>query len=537
MKSILCRTAFIGIAVICTLLISLPEKLNAQYPVQQFNTLYLTSDTTVKTYTAYPTNPGSFSACAGNNYTYNWKQGTENQLKLISFTANSQSYVIGGFSTAIVKIRRVNNANVNGNRSIVYAETTVPGATTCVSPRVLDFKVPYNDDMASFLSSNVLNQGTDNLFTNSGNGDGNVNNIERMDVVFPNGIANAIPSDVGFILCERGNNNAHDGFRITAILSIDANNNPTSFGQVKTCVAGNGSNNGSWGHPSIANGNKQFAAYILRKESNETNLRVSSNVNQEMGGVFFSLASLGIASEQVIYGYSLIGPDGVANPSTAQLLNLNDATVYPTNTTEAQGGGLDLIAVNTYFGTGPALASPYITSFGGRENDGNILVNWTLQNLPPGKIISLERSADGTNFTTILEYHYQQENNGQFQDIPGKGLFYYRIKIRDDLNPAIAVYSQQIRFYVKNETPLFIYPTIAKAGQIITIDNLTAGDYMLTLADNSGREIFSQPLQVTASKIFYTLPQQLRSGSLYFFILTDKFRKQKKIGKILVAPG
>lgn len=287
MKSILCRTAIIGIAVTCILLTSISKRLSAQYPVQQFNTVYLTSDTSVKTYTAYPTNPGSFSACAGNNYTYNWKQGTENQLKLISFTANSQSYVIGGFSTAIVKIRRVNNANVTGNRSIVYAETTVPGATTCVSPRVLDFKVPYNDDMASFLSSNVLNQGTDNLFTNSGNGDGNINNIERMDVVFPNGIANAIPSDVGFILCERGNNNAHDGLRIMAILSIDTNNNPTSFGQVKTCVAGNGSNNGSWGHPSIANGNKQFAAYILRKEFNETNLRVSSNVNQEMGGVFF----------------------------------------------------------------------------------------------------------------------------------------------------------------------------------------------------------------------------------------------------------
>jgi hypothetical protein len=45
-----------------------------------------------------------------------------------------------------------------------------------------------------------------------------------------------------------------------------------------------------------------------------------------------------------------------ANPTSAQLLNLNDAAVYPTGTTEAQGGGLDLISVNTFSATGQVLA-------------------------------------------------------------------------------------------------------------------------------------------------------------------------------------
>jgi hypothetical protein len=240
---------------------------------------------------------------------YTWKNGASNQLKLTSFTVSSKTFIVSPPPASVVKIRRVNNANVTGVRSILYSESTAP-VSACVAPQQLNFKAPYNNDMESFLNNNVMNHGTDNLFSNAGNSDGNNNNIERVDVIFPGGVSSFIASDAGFGLFERGNNNAHDGFRIAAILSLDASNNPASFGAVKTCTAGNGSNNGSWGHPSIANGNVALAAYVLRKEAAETYLKVSSNVTQEIGGVYFSFTDLGVAANQVIYGYSLIGPDG-----------------------------------------------------------------------------------------------------------------------------------------------------------------------------------------------------------------------------------
>jgi hypothetical protein len=231
-------------------------------------------------------------------------------------------------------------------------ETTASSATACPAGSVLNFKPPYKEVMEDLLAGGMLNQGTDNVFTNASNGDGNNNNIERVDVVFPGGLNTATPNQAGFAIFDRGANYQHDGFKIAAITGVDAAGNPTSFGTVRTCIAGNGSSNGGWGHPSTANGNKMLPSYVLRKDAADLFLRVSSNVNQEIGGVFYSFADLGISSGQHLYGYALLGPDGIASPTSAQLLNLNDVSVYPTNTTESSGGGLDLVAVNTVFATG-----------------------------------------------------------------------------------------------------------------------------------------------------------------------------------------
>jgi hypothetical protein len=327
--------------------------LRSQSPITTISAAYQSSSSTVNSYTAQTAaGSGAFSSCLGNSFTQTFSNGTSNQYKLNSFNAGSNTYFPAPGVTAMVKLRRVDNAQVTGTRNLVYMETTAATANACPSPATLNFKPPYIDVMENLLAAGMLNQGTDNIFTNASNGDGDNNNIERVDVIFPSGLNTANPALAGFAIFDRGSSNAHDPFRIVAITSLDASGNPNGFGVVKTCIGGNGSNNGSWGHPSTANGNKQFACYVLRKDASDTHLRVSSNVNQEIGGVFYSFTDLGITSGQPLYGYALLGPDGIASPTTAQLLNLNDATVYPTNTTEAAGGGLDLVAVNSVFETG-----------------------------------------------------------------------------------------------------------------------------------------------------------------------------------------
>ena len=327
--------------------------LTGQSPVTAFAASYGTAASSVSSYTALPASPGTFSGCSSTTYTYTFSNSSSNQYRLSSFNAAGNTFVVAPAAAATVRLRRVNNAGVTGTRNIVYMETTASSATACPSPATLNFKPPYLDVMEDVLRAGILNQGTDNIFTNASNGDDNNNNIERVDVIFPSRLNTASPGQAGFAIFDRGSNFNHDPFRIVAITSLDAQGNPASFGVVKSCAGGNGSsNNGGWGHPSTANGNKQFAAYVLRKDASEAHLRVSSNVNQEVGGVFFSFADLGITSGQPLYGYALLGPDGAAAPGSTQLLNLNDATVYPTNTTESSGGGLDLVAVNTVFATG-----------------------------------------------------------------------------------------------------------------------------------------------------------------------------------------
>ena len=180
-----------------------------QSPVQQFIANYIPLSSTVNNNTSYPTNPGSFSACSATLYNYTWSNGTANLLQISSFNVNSKTLVIADLDSPILRLRRVNNAAVSGIRNIQYRESLTSLVASCVTPRQLDFKAPYNDDMTVFLNNRVLNQGTGNIFTNASNGDGNNNNIERVDVIIKNGISASIDDEAGFLFCERGNNPAH----------------------------------------------------------------------------------------------------------------------------------------------------------------------------------------------------------------------------------------------------------------------------------------------------------------------------------------
>lgn len=507
----------------------------SQSPVMQYQANYVSATTSISNYTAFPTSTGTFSGCSSNNYTYTWNNGSNNQLKLVSFTANAKTYVISGITNVEVKLRRVNNANVSGNRNILYSETSAASATACVTPRQLDFKTPYNDDMSSFLNNNVLNHGTDNVFTNAGNGDGNVNNIERIDIVFTNGIQSSIPADAGFILCDRGNNNSHDGFRIAAILSIDGSNNPTSFGPVRICIAGNGSNNGSWGHPSTANGNRLLPFYILRKDITDTYLRVSSNVTQEIGGVFFSFSDLGVVANQRIYGYCLLGPDGIANPTSAQLLNINDASVYPTGTTEAQGGGLDLIAVNTFFGTEQALASSYYQQFNGFTEEEKAHLQWSLDNLPQGNTVFLERSNDGINFLPVHSYRHEGVINNTYNDIPGSGIFYYRLTTL--AGDSSKIYSRIVQLKIANNGGNWkVFPTLVKPGNKVTISSLQNGRYRMTIRNSNSSIVYTTFLASRNGNTEFILPRTRFLPGIYFISLEKDGYTLLRTEKIIVIP-
>ena len=471
--------------------------LYGQSPVTSFSASYITTASTVSSYAALPASPGSFSGCSATTYTYTFSNGTSNQFQLNSFNANGSSYFVAPASSAIVKLRRVNNANVTGNRSIVYMESTLPTAIACPSPATLNFKPPYLDMMETVLNAGMLNQGTDNIFTNTGNGDGNNNNIERVDVIFSSGLNTASPLEAGFAILDRGGNYQHDPFKIVAITSLDANGDPASFGAVKACTAGNGSNNnGSWGHPSTANGNKQFSIYVMRKDAADPWLRVSSIINQEIGGVFYTFADLGITAGQALYGYALLGADGTASPSSAQLLNLNNTAVYPTGTTEAQGG-LDLVAVNTVFSTGSYIVLPIqIESFTGSfQQDATGApagrqLQWELGNVEGQEEIALERAADGVTFSAIYSTTISNASSSlsmKYTDLSGtsSSVFYYRLKVTAP--SGFLQYSNTLALRGDGaDAGWKINPTVVDRSQRLKLQGIKDGDYTVSFYDYGG---------------------------------------------------
>jgi len=258
-------------------------------------------------------------------------QNTNNTQKLTDFTIGTDVYSYAQNGNSTVKIRRVDNAEVKGSRTLLWVEQL----STAKSSQVAVVN-PYNDNMELAFSNNALNQGTDNLFANQGDGNGNNNNIERLDVVFQGGVISSNNTKVGFALFERGNDNAHDAFVMAAITSIDINGNPTAYGNpVRVASAKYGN------LPSSAT-----SYYVVRRDlASESTLKMSTSGTQNIGGVFLSLNDLGIANAVKIYGYSLFAADLPANATAANLVDYNNHTFFPTNTNSSTDGGIDLIAL------------------------------------------------------------------------------------------------------------------------------------------------------------------------------------------------
>ena len=138
---------------------------------------------------------------------------------------------------------------------------------------------------------------------------------------------------------DRGNAGAHDAFTIAIVTGVDANGKPTSYGGFLKVAAG-------WGAATnpIANQN-----YNLFRHSNGDNLTANTSAtesnSQGIGGVVIKISDVTLAPGSQVYGYSLMGND--VNPTTASdLLNVANTNVYPANTSDSTGGGIDLAAVN-----------------------------------------------------------------------------------------------------------------------------------------------------------------------------------------------
>ncbi len=192
------------------------------------------------------------------------------------------------------------------------------------------------------FSKNNFYQGADNVFTNAADGNGNNNNVERLDVIFRSGLV--CTADLTFAIWERGVSNAHDAFKIAAITAVDpVTGLPSAYGAVINIAAG-------WGATDLNStlGSADFTTVVVRNTTaggGAISPSALTTNNQSVGGISVSVTSaaaalgLGINTGSTIYGYSLFASD-VSNVS-ANVVDWNNAANFPTNTTS---GGIDLVA-------------------------------------------------------------------------------------------------------------------------------------------------------------------------------------------------
>ena len=254
--------------------------------------------------------------------------GTGNNLRLTGFKVDDKDYSLLQLVDR-ASFNRVNNTQVQGEKHILFLQTDSNDngiASSLIS------------QMEDAVRSEFINIGTDNVFANQDNV--NYNNIERVDFSIDNGLV--VQEDyvdhAGFLLLERGGN---DPFKIAAITAVDENGQPTEFGNLLTIPQS------TWGNSGIS-----LPTSVFQNEPRWVEPQLTASLSgQQINGIFVSIASLGIASGQTIYGYALFPHDIDAGND---LVGLSD---FPLTTSSASGeGGLDLISSGGIFipeGTSP----------------------------------------------------------------------------------------------------------------------------------------------------------------------------------------
>ncbi|MEO6454409.1 MAG: cadherin-like domain-containing protein, partial [Ginsengibacter sp.] len=207
----------------------------------------------------------------------------------------------------------------------------VPSAPTSPIPTgtALYFPPEYVGSMESLINSYIVNRGTDNLFANDGGS--TLNNIERVDMIITGGVSAGDVVKTGFLLMERGGN---DAYKIAAITSL------TPSGQVATISNLISAPTTAWGSTGIT-----ITSTVLQRNTGDVEIRPNQNITpQPIAGSYISFQSLGIPSKTTIYGIVLF-PDDVT--SSTDLINLSNV---PLNTGAASGiGGLDFMAGGGFF--------------------------------------------------------------------------------------------------------------------------------------------------------------------------------------------
>jgi len=303
----------------------------SSYAVTPISGIMATYDNVTNTTDDYSTAGGGSGAFpAGTTYDVKFDVGTQNNLYLTGFEIAGESFNFVLLAD-VINLARVDNSVVTGAHHVVlYEEESVSGTNIFMKPG-------YAATMEDSLRSPIVNRGSDNVFCNIGNGAGNNNNIQRIDYIFPDGfpVFNNIDQR-GFLVMDRGGN---DQLKMAAITGLDAGGMPSTFGTPVSVLTSD------WGNSGITLNTMVMRGYT---EGGDTQ-HPSANVGvQNLTGVFVDWQSLGLQTNDYIYGYSLAANDVTTNGAYwTQVANTN---YFPTNTTSGSAyGGLDLISGGMMF--------------------------------------------------------------------------------------------------------------------------------------------------------------------------------------------
>jgi hypothetical protein len=453
-----------------------------------------TTDVTSTTATTYTNAPN----------TYNWSVGANNvQKRIAGFSSAGGNYAYSNALNGVVKMRRINNAATTGDFSLVWCDASTVTTT-------FNMQAPLPANMESYFDDNIYNKGTDNLFDNTS---ANSNNIERLDWILSSGYSTVNTTKVGFAVFERGADNAHDAFAIAAITGLDASGNPNNYGTLKKVISN------EWGNITSSS-----VTYRIMKGASGTNLVDAGSNSQNRGGIFLSLADLGIAANTTIYGYSIFASDVPAASTPAQLsdVSLANAVTYPTNSGAA--GGIDLIATTGIFVDATVLPIK-LESFSVAQTNTNNL-NWKITDYNNELLnMEIQKSVDGRNFNTIEKVlPTQLTNNYNFVDADNATDCLYRIKL--NTQDGKFIYSTIIKVSNNKKVTATLLPNPVNYDATLNFYSKQNTDAAINIYDATGKKISSEKINI-AKGINGIKPNNIASLKAGQYVLVISIQNEK----------
>ncbi|MFT3920174.1 carbohydrate binding domain-containing protein [Cloacibacterium sp.] len=247
----------------------------------------------------------------------NYGEGNGKRLTDMTFVDGSKMTRVAE-PTSTFAVRR-NSLTFEGSRAyeVIYAESLASGGNNIL--------ISHPTNMEELFEKGYLNAGMDNTFQNASGQNGS--NIERLDILWKNGVKIIDAKNTYILVNERG---GQENARISIITGISSSDEPTGFLQAQTT-------------PSVRRkktiSNMQYT--LLRKPTATSEYEITSGSStQDMVVSMLSFAELGVNNGDTIYGYSLLPNDAVVDGSGKPYLDWTNPTYYPTNTTDGADLGI-----------------------------------------------------------------------------------------------------------------------------------------------------------------------------------------------------
>ncbi len=303
----------------------------AQAQVQPISSATVRYETYANTNDNYSTTGGGSAGFpTGTVYNIRFNEGESNHMYLDKVAVGGRTFD-GVALAGEINIARTTNAAITGAHHIVlYEQSSVSGTN-------IFLKSSYAATMEESLRSRLINHGADNVFSDQGDGNGNNNNIQRIDYLFPDGLpVHSHIEQRGFLVMDRGGN---DRFKMAAITALDANGKPSAFGPVVSVLET------QWGASGITLDTIVMRGYTEDGDPQHPSADVGP---QALAGVFLNWQTLGLQTNDLFYGYALAANDVTTNG--AYWTEVDNPVYFPTDTSPGSTfGGLDLISGGLMF--------------------------------------------------------------------------------------------------------------------------------------------------------------------------------------------